>query len=293
MRSAARSETERSYECLSGSQVVSELAAPRTARRRAPRRHAAVRAREDVRGQLPPPARRQLDPVADGAAVDLAELREGDLRARAAVALGRRARAGRLPAGRRRARAAAWRAIGSPSAKSYSLTAKMSAKSLATSTRELERDRLRGHVLDRDPLLHRVRDEALADDRDRVLRRGRRPAGCGGRTPPRSARPSRRRAGAASRRSRSAGRARGSACPRRRSRRSSRVMSPRSSQMQNVDPSRIVSAITLIRSRRIRPPLDWASALTTISSMLTCSGRVSAKSTQSAMSSAVSGSTPL
>ncbi len=70
-------------------------------------------------------------------------------------------------------------------------------------------------------------------------------------------------------------------------------MSPRSSLMQNVEPSRIVSAIDDVYwFRRMRPPLDWASALTTISSTFTCSGRVSAKRMQSAMSSGVSGSTP-
>ncbi len=37
--------------------------------------------------------------------------------------------------------------------------------------------------------------------------------------------------------------------------------------------------------RTIRPPLDWARALITISSTLTCSGRVTAKRTQSATSS--------
>ena len=52
----------------------------------------------------------------------------------------------------------------------------------------------------------------------------------------------------------------------------SAAMSPRSSQMQKVDPSRIVSITTSLRT--IRPPLDWARALITISSMFTCSGRV-------------------
>ena len=46
-------------------------------------------------------------------------------------------------------------------------------------------------------------------------------------------------------------------------------------------------------SRKTRAPDDWFRALTTISSMLTCHGRVSAHMTQSAMSSATSGSTPL
>ena len=44
--------------------------------------------------------------------------------------------------------------------------------------------------------------------------------------------------------------------------------------------------------RTIRPPLDWAIAFTTISSMFMCGGRVTAKRTQSAISSAVTGSTP-
>ena len=44
--------------------------------------------------------------------------------------------------------------------------------------------------------------------------------------------------------------------------------------------------------RTIRPPLDCAIALMTISSTFTCSGRVSAKRTQSATSSAVIGSSP-
>ena len=63
--------------------------------------------------------------------------------------------------------------------------------------------------------------------------------------------------------------------------------------MQNVEPSRIVSdttAVSLLRTTRA--PLDWASALITISSRFTCSGRVSAKSTQSATSSGVTGSRP-
>src|SRR5262249_39036318 len=47
-------------------------------------------------------------------------------------------------------------------------------------------------------------------------------------------------------------------------------------------------------SRRTnRAPLDCRSALTTISSMFTCSGRVTANRMQSAMSDAVSGSIPL
>ena len=70
----------------------------------------------------------------------------------------------------------------------------------------------------------------------------------------------------------------------------SAAMSPRSSQMQNVDPSRIVEHQASLRT--IRPPLDCARALITISSIFTCSGRVIAKRTQSATSSAVSGSTP-
>ena len=68
-------------------------------------------------------------------------------------------------------------------------------------------------------------------------------------------------------------------------------MSPRSSEMQNVDPSRIVST-SYSPWRTIRAPLDCWSALITISSTLTWSGRVSAKSTQSAISSGVTGSSP-
>ena len=45
-------------------------------------------------------------------------------------------------------------------------------------------------------------------------------------------------------------------------------------------------------SRTTRAPLDCASALTTISSMFTCSGRVKANRTQSATSSGVTGSMP-
>ena len=58
---------------------------------------------------------------------------------------------------------------GSPSAKSCSLTAKMSAKSLAICNASSNVDGLGGDILDHDPLLHRVGDEPLADDRDRVL----------------------------------------------------------------------------------------------------------------------------
>ena len=45
-------------------------------------------------------------------------------------------------------------------------------------------------------------------------------------------------------------------------------------------------------ARTMRAPLDCASALTTISSMFTCGGRVSANRTQSATSSGVTGSRP-
>ena len=45
-------------------------------------------------------------------------------------------------------------------------------------------------------------------------------------------------------------------------------------------------------SRKTRAPEDWFRAFTTISSMFTCQGRVRAHITQSAMSSAVSGSIP-
>ena len=44
--------------------------------------------------------------------------------------------------------------------------------------------------------------------------------------------------------------------------------------------------------RTTRAPLDWASALITISSRFTCSGRVRAKRTHSATSSGVTGSSP-
>ena len=72
----------------------------------------------------------------------------------------------------------------------------------------------------------------------------------------------------------------------------SAAMSPRSSDMQNVDPSRIVSTRAPHVLRTTLAPPDCASALTTISSTLTCSGRVSANMTQSATSSGVTGSTP-
>ena len=75
----------------------------------------------------------------------------------------------------RPAAAAASRASGSPSAKSCSLTEKMSAKSVASSSAELERERLHATGSGRSiVVLHAVADEALARDRERVLRQ---PAG--------------------------------------------------------------------------------------------------------------------
>ena len=71
--------------------------------------------------------------------------------------------------------------------------------------------------------------------------------------------------------------------------------SPLWSQTQKVDPSRIVSdtlRVLVDVERRMRPPLDCASALTTSSSTFTCGGRVSANTMQSAMSSGCIASTP-
>ena len=64
--------------------------------------------------------------------------------------------------------------------------------------------------------------------------------------------------------------------------------------MQKVDPSRIVSPVNIDAGyfRTMRAPLDCASAFTTISSMFTCAGRVTANMTQSATSSGVTGSRP-
>ena len=54
----------------------------------------------------------------------------------------------------------------------------------------------------------------------------------------------------------------------------------------------VLAAETHYSARTMRAPLDCASALTTISSMFTCGGRVKANRTQSATSSGVTGSMP-
>ena len=179
MRSAARSETERSYECLSGSQVVSSSGTrscqagsesrTRASRRRAPRPSVAPRGRGRRVGQLPAPARRELDPVADGAAVDLPSSEKATwVRARL---LRRSSRTSRSPSSRVSTGVGERLGARRVAEREVVLLDREDVREVVRHLdRELERDRLPGHVLDRDPLLHRVRDEALPDDRDRVLR---------------------------------------------------------------------------------------------------------------------------
>src|SRR6185312_14888870 len=141
-----------------------------------------------------------------------------------------------------------------------------------------------------DPLLHRVRDEAFADDRDRVLRQA------AGR---RVAQVERRRevVDLARREEQRSGAVHGQP----EDGEEARVAGEEAARLF-VDVAALVGDAERrafqdgerhgYGRRRMRPPLVWASALTTISSTFTCRGRVSANRMQSAMSSAVSGSTP-
>ena len=155
---------------------------------------------------------------------------------------------------------------------------------------ELERERLGALVAQDQVILHALADEALAHDRERVLRE------------PGNDRVAQVEGGGEvldlPRREQERADAVDAELERERKRVSSAnsplvlpSRSPISSQMQKVDPSRIVSAIGTY-FRTMRAPLDCAMAFTTISSMFTCAGRVNANRTQSATSSAVTGSRP-
>ncbi len=181
---------------------------------------------------------------------------------------------------------------GSPSAKSWSLTEMMSAKSAASSSETSKSSRCM--------LSFRIAIRSCMPEptnRSREMES----ASCG-----RLSKLAFRRKKAAAKCSTRPddSRSRGDPCTESRRRERNRVscakkplvsaaMSPRSSDMQNVDPSRIVNTRDDRHVLRTTlAPLDCASALTTISSTLTCNGRVRANMTQSATSSGVTGSTP-
>ena len=157
--------------------------------------------RDDVDAQLPELARGELEPEADARAVDLARPREEHLRLRAVPRASSRtswfeAASKRTAAGRGSGGAVS----GLPSEKSCSFTEMMSAKSVATSSSSSNASGRPADVQQHHVILHPLADEALARDRERVLRRARRRPGCGDRRRPRSTRPSRTRAAAAARR---------------------------------------------------------------------------------------------
>src|SRR5262249_8980105 len=154
--------------------------------------------------------------------------------------------------------------------------------------RELERDGLPSLVLDDDPVLDALADEAVPRDRDRVLPQalgGRVPQEVGRRVVLRLAGGEEQRTGAVDR----------------------QLEPGEKAGVERVQPARrerevpVLVADAEIRSledrdchqwRWILTAADWSLVLTTSSSMLTWAGRVTANSTQSAMSSGVSASTP-
>ena len=237
----------------------------------------------------------ELDPPADRRAVDLAALGEDHLRAR------RRSRGRRTGTGcpRRRTRAS----TGGRQRLGRLRVAEREVVVLdgedvrevgAEAERELERDRLHGVVLHAEVILHSHADEALARDREHVRRqlrarvaqveRGREVLDPVGREQERPLAVDRELEDA-----------RGSGRPWRRTRSSAsrslrwghrrRMSIPRGSSA-----TRYASCVDV--ERRIRPPLDCASAFTTSSSTFTWAGRVSAKTMHSAMSSGSIASTP-
>ena len=254
---------------------------------------ALARVGDDVRRHLPARARLELDAVAHRPAVHLTRLGERDLGSRVLLRIVEhqlcvvRVEDGRRRLGERsRVRRVTEREV-------VLLDREDVGEVAGDLDRELERHRLRRDVLDHDPLLHRVRHEALADDRDRVLRQT-----------------VDRRVPQVERRREVVDLAR-----REQQRRHTVDGQPEAGEEARVAGEQpagpLVDVPALVAdaerralengqgharrgywSRRMRPPLDWASALTTISSTFTCSGRVSAKRTQSAMSSDMSGSTP-
>ena len=292
IRSAARSLRERSNECCSGSHVASSrgsCAFHGCSSNCCGASAWPFGARLNDGGELPALARTELEPVADEAAVDVAQFREPDLRGRAARRRVDEDERTRVEA--RLDRIGKRLGIDRVAEREVVLLDGEDVGEVARDLdRELERHRFRGDVLDDDPVVHVVGDPPLPDDRDGVLlesihervaeiERGRvvldRPGGEQQRLLAVHRQPEERKEARVLREE------------------AARLLADVASLVADAERRALEDRQRHYWSRRMRPPLDWASALTTISSTFTCSGRVSAKRTQSATSSAVSGSTPL
>ena len=257
---------------------------------RARRDRVAVDRGEDVEAQLPALARAELEPVDDLVILDLTALGEDHLRPRGALAVWllehelvvlllvpRRDRLRQ----RLGARGVAEREV-------VRLDREDVREVGPELERELEGDRLHRLVLDDHVVLHAVADEAVPDDRERVLRQaaGERVAQEeGGREVLDLARREQQRRGAVD----------GQAEPREEARvvgeQAVRLAGDVAALVADAEGRAFEDRQRHQASRRIRAGLDCARALTTSSSTFTCGGRVSAKSTHSATSSGVMAST--
>ena len=245
--------------------------------------HFAVEARDDLDVHIPGGTGLELDPVADlPRLLGVARLRQDHLRLRVpGVVLDHELVLGLLEAdfgGRRQLRAGRV-----AEGEVVVLDREDVCEIVGELERQLERDRLHGVVVKDQPVLHPFPDEPVARDRDRVLLQL-----PGGRVPQEE----RRRVvlHLARREEQRALSVHGHG----EQREEARVVREEPARRPAEVAVRIADAEVRAfedrdrhqpSSRTMRVGLAWASALMTISSTFTCSGRVSAKTTHSAMSS--------
>src|SRR4051794_8064912 len=251
----------------------------------------AIERRNDIDTHLPELARREVDPPAHAVAVGVAALRENHLGLAEAFRVDEQELVVPLVVARRDERRQRTRVDRVPEREVVLFHREDVREVRGELEPELERHRLHALVDDNEVILHPLADEALPLDREHVLRQ----TAC-----ERIAQKERRGevfdlAGGKQQRRRAVDR-------QPQLRQEARVVGEEPVRLLAADVAAIVTDAErraledrqLRHSvRKTRPPDACAVALTTISSTFTCSGRVSAHITQSAMSSATIGCTPL